>query len=155
MIPRTVLIAVEPFGEGLTAERAGAAIGRGLQAGDPSLGVDLCPIEPTPTTEDLPATSSSPADVSKLLQAIDFDARMRAARAVVVGAERLDERTVVGSPTFEIATRARQAGVPAYAVAGENDLSLFDARILDLQVVLQARDTQALRRAGEKLAGLV
>jgi glycerate kinase len=135
VIPRTVLIAVEPFGEGLSAQRAGAAIGRGLQAGDLSLGVDLCPIEPT-----------TPAD---------FDTRMRAARAVVVGAERLDERTLLGSATFEIATRARQAGVPAYAVTAENDLSLFDARILDLQVILQAQDTRALRRAGEKLAGVV
>jgi hypothetical protein len=45
--------------------------------------------------------------------------------------------------------------VPAYAVTGENALSLFDARILDLQVILQARDTRALRRAGEKLAGVV
>jgi glycerate kinase len=135
MIPRTLLIAVEPFGEGLSAERAGAAIGRGLQAGDSSLGVDLCPIEAT-----VPE---------------DFDARMRAARAVVVGAERLDERTLLGSAVFEIATRARQAGVPAYAVTAENYLSLFDARILDLQVILQARDTRALRRAGEKLAGVV
>ena len=135
MIPRTVLIAVEPFGGPLNAERAGAAIGRGLRAGDPSLGVDLCPIEPT-----------APAD---------FDTRMRAARAVVVGAKRLDERTLLGSATFEIATRARQAGVPAYAVTGENALSLFDARILDLQVILQARDTRALRRAGEKLAVVV
>ncbi|MGA2164507.1 MAG: glycerate kinase [Solirubrobacteraceae bacterium] len=135
MIPRTVLIAVEPFGEGLSAQRAGAAIRRGLQAGDPSLGVDLCPIEPT-----VPE---------------GFDTRMRAARAVVVGAERLDERTLVGSAVFEIATRARQAGVPAYAVTAENNMSLFDARILDLQVVLQARDTRALRTAGEKLAGVV
>jgi glycerate kinase len=149
-IPRTVLIAVEPFGEGLSAQRAGAAIGQGLRAGDPSLGIDLCPIEPT-----VPE---------------DFDARMRAARAVVVGAGRLDEHTLAetgtraggaclpasaGSATFEIATRARQAGVPAYAVSAENDLSLFDARILDLQVVLQARDTRALRGAGEKLAGVV
>jgi glycerate kinase len=135
VIPRTVLIAVEPFGEWLSAERVGAAIGRGLRAGDPSLGIDVCPIEPT-----VPE---------------DFDARMRAARAVVMGAERLDERTLLGSTVFEIATRARQAGVPAYAVTAENDLGLFDARILDLQVVLRGHNTRALRRAGEKLAGLV
>lgn len=135
MIPHTVLIAVEPFGERLGAERVGATIGRGLQGGDPSLGVDLCPIEPA-----VPE---------------DFDTRMRAARAVVVSAERLDERTLVGSSVFEIATRARQAGVPAYAVTADNELSLFDARILDLQIILQARDTRALRRAGEKLARLV
>ncbi len=144
MIPHTVLIALEPFAEALGAERAGAAIGRGLQAGDPSLDVELCAIEP-----------AEGEDVRELLQALDFDRRMRAARAVVVGGARLDERTLVGSATFEAATRARQAGVPAYAVTAENALSLFDARILDLQVILQARDTRALRRAGEKLAGLV
>jgi glycerate kinase len=161
VIPRTLLIATEPFGEGLSAERAGAAIGRGLQAGDPSLGVDLCPIEQVAqedgriTPGDRPAASSSPIEVSRLLQAMDFDTRMRAARAVVVGTERLDERTLVGSAVFEIATRARQAGVPAYAVTAENDLSLFDARILDLQVIFQARDTRALRRAGEQLARVV
>lgn len=168
MIPRTVLIVMEPFGEGLSAKRAGAAVGRGLQAGDPSLGVDLCAIEPGGAKGHLPgdrlAAAGSPrdangpllpADVSSLLQALDFDARMRAARAVVVGAERLDERMLVGSVVFEIATRARQAGVPAYAVAGESALSPFDARILDLQITLQARDTRGLRRAGEKLAGMV
>jgi glycerate kinase len=144
VIPRTVLIAVEPFGGGVSAERAAAAIGRGLRAEDPSLGVDLCPIEP-----------AEGEDMRDPLEALGFDRRMRAARAVVVGGARLDERTLLGSATFEIATRARQAGVPAYAVTACNDLSLFDARILDLQVILQARDPRALRRAGEKLAGAV
>jgi glycerate kinase len=151
VIPRTVLIALEPFGDGLSAQRAGAAIGRGLQAADPSLGIDLCPIEPA-TRED---RAVAPGDAGKLLQALDFDARMRGARAVVVGAERLDERTLLGSAVFEIATRARQAGVPAYAVTAENELDPFDARILDLQVILQARTTRALRKAGEKLVGMV
>jgi glycerate kinase len=157
VIPKTVLIAVEPFGERMGAARAGAAIGRGLQAGDPSLGVDLCPIEPVADGADgaNAAEPVAPEDVRELLGALDFDARMRAARAVVVGGERLDERTLLGSAVFEIATRARQAGVPAYAVTGENALSRFDARILDLQVILEARDTRALRRAGERLAAVV
>ena len=90
-----------------------------------------------------------------LLDALDFDARMRRARAVVVGAERLEERTLAGSVTFEIATRARQGGVPAYAVTGANALGPFDARILDLQVILEARSARALVAAGRKLAGLV
>src|ERR1700691_4924595 len=140
-----MLVAPEPFGNGLDARRAAAAIARGIRAGDATLEVDLCPIDGD--ARDLAATREH-------LDAVGFDARMRAARAVVVGAQRLDEKTLLGSATFEIATRARQAGVPAYAVAGENALSRFDARILDLQVILQARDTRALRRAGEKLAGL-
>jgi glycerate kinase len=133
VISRTILIAPEAFGEELDAARAAAAIGRGLLAGDPSLTVDLCPLE-----------GQGPSD-----------ARLRASRAVVVGAGCLDERTLLGSATFELATRARQSGVPAYAVAGANRLNLFDARILDLQVILEAGNSRALRRAGEKLAGLV
>ena len=53
---------------------------------------------------------------------------------------------------FEIATRARQAGVPAYAVTGENELDAFDARMLDLQVILEARTVRGLAAAGTKLA---
>ena len=147
MISRTVLIATEHFGQGLSAERAGAAIGRGVRAADPTLEVDVCPLEP--------AAGEDAREPRERLEARDFDTRMRAARAVVVGTGRLDERTLLGSAVFEIATRARQAGVPAYAVAGENALSLFDARILDLQVVVEANNPRALRRAGERLAGLV
>lgn len=146
MISRTVLIAPEPFADELGARRAAAAIGRGIGATDATLGVDLCPIE-----EDRHETLA----IREYLDSIDFDTRMRAARAVVVGAARLDEATLLGSATFEIATRARQAGVPAYAVTGHDALSAFDARILDLQVILQTRDTRALRRAGEQLATLV
>jgi glycerate kinase len=152
VISKTVLIATERFGEGLSAERVGAAIGRGLQAGDPTLTVDVYPV--------VPSAEEDARELRALLEASDFDWRMRAARAVVVGAGRLDERTLLNdrggaSVVFEIATRARQAGVPAYAVAGESALSLFDARILDLQVIVEAGTTRALRRAGEKLAGVV
>jgi glycerate kinase len=146
VISRTVLVAPEAFGGELNATRVAAAIGRGIRAGDATLGVELCPIE---------GDGRDRVATRRYLDVADFDVRMRAARAVVVGAARLDEATLLGSAVFEIATRARQAGVPAYAVAGENALSLFDARILDLQVILQARTGRTLRRAGERLAGLV
>jgi glycerate kinase len=146
VIPRTVLLAPGRFAGELSATRVAAALGRGLQAADPSLGVDLCSLQ---------RDVENAEDVRGALDALDFDARMRAARAVVVGAVRLDERTLLGSATFEIATRARQSGVPAYGVTGENALSLFDARILDLQVILEAANPRALRRAGERLAGLI
>jgi glycerate kinase len=94
-------------------------------------------------------------DVSALLAELDFDTRMRRARAVVLAEKRLRERTLRGSVAFEIATRARQGGVPAYAVTGENALAPFDARILDLQVVLEAKDRRGLASAGRKLARLL
>jgi glycerate kinase len=144
VIPRTMLVAASGFGGTLSAEAVTSAIGRGLQAGglpEP----DLCPIV---------LESEHPGDVRQLLDALDFDTRMRRARAVVIGARRLEERTLLGSATFEIASRARQAGVPAYAVTAENALDPFDARILDLQAILEARGVRALLTAGRKLAGL-
>jgi glycerate 2-kinase len=74
---------------------------------------------------------------------------------VVLAEWLLEERTLTGSPAFEIATRARQAGVPAYAVTAANRLSAFDARILDLQAILEASTPRALQAAGRRLAQLV
>jgi hypothetical protein len=143
-IPDTLLLAVCPFGSELPAERVASAIAQGVHA-DGRPNPDLCPLRPTKRAEDLRAQ----------LDAADFDTRMRRARALVVAVERLDERTLTGSPAFELATRARQAGVPAYAVTAENRLDPFDARILDLQAILEADGPRALVAAGRKLAGLV
>jgi glycerate kinase len=94
-------------------------------------------------------------DVRAALRELDFDARMRSARAVLIAAAKLEERTLAGSTTFEIATRARQGGVPACAVTARGSLSAFDARMLDLQVIVQARGREQLVAAGRKLAGLI
>jgi len=90
-----------------------------------------------------------------VLDAIDFDRRMRAARAVVGGEGKLDEQSLAGKAVAEVATRARQAGVPCFAVVGRAELDSFGARMLDLQAVLEAGTPAALRRAGGQLARLV
>ncbi|HEY7934535.1 MAG TPA: glycerate kinase [Solirubrobacteraceae bacterium] len=90
-----------------------------------------------------------------LLDAVDFDRRMRQARAVVLGEGRIDHGTLEGKAVFESATRARQAGVPAYAVVATNALDPFQARIMDLQVILEAGDERALTAAGRKLTRLL
>jgi glycerate kinase len=90
-----------------------------------------------------------------VLEQLDFDARMRAARAVIVGEGRLDLGTLAGKVPGEIATRARQAGVPCFAAVGSRTLDAFGARILDLQAVLEAGDADALEAAGRRLATLV
>ncbi len=64
----------------------------------------------------------------------------------MIAEPRLHEQTLAGSVAFEIATRARQGGVPAYAVTGENLLDSFDARILDLQTIIEARDSSRAAR---------
>jgi glycerate kinase len=144
-MPSRLLVAGEPFAAGLPAEQVVAAIARGLQAGGLPA-PDPCPIV---------VPDESPGGLARLLEELDFDARMHNARAVVIAAARLQERALAGSVTFELATRARQGGVPAYAVTGENALDPFDARMLDLQTILEARTVRALAAAGRKLAGLV
>jgi glycerate kinase len=86
-----------------------------------------------------------------VLSALDFDARMRAARAVVVGEGRMDATTLQGKIAGEIATRARQAGVPCHAIVGANAIDGFSARVLDVQVILEAGTPEALAAAGEEL----
>lgn len=140
-IPDTLLIAACPFGRGLGAERVAEALARGVRAaGRPE--PDVCALRET----------LAGAELTSALQAVDFDARMVRARAVLVAARSLRRKTLRTSVAFEIATRARQAGVPAYAVARENRLDEFDARMLDLQLILTAGDECALRNAGRELA---
>jgi hypothetical protein len=143
VIPQTALVVSGPFAAALGAEDVARAIARGLHAGGLPQ-PDLCPIE-----IGRPAAS----EIAALLAGLDFDARMRRARAVVLAEEHLHERTLRGSIAFEIATRARQGGVPAYAVTRENGLAPFDARILDLQLILAASASpRSLAAAGGKLA---
>ena len=90
-----------------------------------------------------------------VLNAIGYDARMRAARAVVTGEGRLDRTSLVGKAVSEVATRARQAGVPCHAVVGANALEPFDTRILDLQLVLEAGTLEQLQAAGAQISELL
>jgi glycerate 2-kinase len=87
-----------------------------------------------------------------VLQAVGFDERMRAAKAVLTGEGRLDRTSLEGKLVGEIATRARQGGVPCGAVVGQAGLDPLETRILDLQVVLEATDLAAMEAAGEALA---
>jgi glycerate kinase len=142
VISRTLLIAARPFGGRLDAGRVAGAIADGLRDG----GWEADP---------LPLDGESESVAIALVRSPGFEARMRAARAVVIAEPRLDERTLAGTVAFEIATRARQGGVPAYAVTRQDDLDSFDARILDLQTILQARTHRSLVSAGRKLAAIV
>jgi glycerate kinase len=84
-----------------------------------------------------------------VLDALDFDRRMRAARAVVTGEGKLDEQTLEGKLVGEIGTRARQAGVPLHAIVGTDALDPFGKRIIDLQRTLEATTLEQLEAAGE------
>jgi glycerate 2-kinase len=90
-----------------------------------------------------------------VLDALDFDRRMRAAHAVVTGEGRLDEQSLVGKAVSEVATRGRQAGVPCHAVVGVSELDRFGARILDLQSVTEAGTVRQLTATGRRLARVI
>jgi glycerate kinase len=87
-----------------------------------------------------------------VLDAIGFDARMRTARAVVTGEGKLDRQSLAGKAVSEVATRARQGGVPCHAIVGTRQLDSFGTRMLDLDTVREASTLDELRAAGERLA---
>jgi glycerate kinase len=86
-----------------------------------------------------------------VLDALDFDTRMRASRAVITGEGKLDAQTLQGKLVGEIGTRARQAGVPLHAIVGTDALDAFGKRMIDLMRVFEATDLAAMEAAGETL----
>ncbi|HEY2318744.1 MAG TPA: glycerate kinase [Solirubrobacteraceae bacterium] len=90
-----------------------------------------------------------------VLDEVGFDARMRAARAVVTGEGKLDMQSLVGKVVSEVATRARQSGVPCHAVVGTRELDSMGARILDLDRVIEASTLDELEEAGRALADVL
>jgi glycerate kinase len=90
-----------------------------------------------------------------VLDAVDFDRRMRSARAVVTGEGKLDQQSLAGKVVSEVATRARQAGVPCHAIVGTLELNTFGVRVLDLQAVLAAGTPSQISAAARRLAELL
>ena len=90
-----------------------------------------------------------------VLDTLDFDRRMRAARAVITGEGKLDFQTLEGKLVGEIGTRTRQAGVPLYAVVGRDDLDDFGKRMIDLQAAREASTLEEMEAAGEELGALL
>jgi glycerate 2-kinase len=86
-----------------------------------------------------------------VLDALGFDERMDAARAVVTGEGKLDTQTLEGKIVGEIGRRTRQAGVPLHAIVGTDRLDAFGKRMIDLQRVLEATTLAELEAAGEQL----
>jgi len=86
-----------------------------------------------------------------VLDAIGFDALMRASAFVVTGEGSLDEQTLQGKIVGEVATRCRQGGVTCHAIVGRNKLDPFGERIIDLASVTEATTLDELTRAGATL----
>jgi glycerate kinase len=141
-VPTTILVAPDSFEGAMSATEVAAAIGRGLEDGGHP--VDLCPI-----------ADGGEGTLDVRLAAVDFDRRMRAARAVVTGEGTLDTQSLAGKVVSEVATRARQAGVPCHAIVGTLELNTFGTRVLDLQAVCTAGTPRQISAAARRLAEVI
>lgn len=86
-----------------------------------------------------------------VLEQVDFPKRMLASRAVITGEGSLDRQTLLGKAVGEVATRARQAGVPCHAIVGRMEMTEFDARILDFESVTEAGSAADVADSAERL----
>ena len=131
-VPTTVLVAPDSFKGTHSATDVAAALQRGL------------------------AASGQPARVSPAVDGRESGGEgqgppvteIRAARAVITGMGCLDRHGLMGTFLSAVATSARQSGVPCHAVVGSNRLDLFELRILDLQLVLEATTLAEIEAAG-------
>ncbi len=138
--PRTVLVVAERFPQ-LGATRVASAIADGILEAAPEY--DLSPLPLVGDGEGL-----------RLGGYLEL-ALLRTVRAVVLADGELLGRAAPSGVMFEVATAARQAGVPAYAITGVREPDLFQARMLDIQVALPALGERSLTGAGRKLGGLI
>ncbi len=125
-IPTEVLVVADRFDHGLSAGVVSEALRAGLAASG------------------LPARATT-------LDSPDYNTQMLAAHAVVTGVGHLGAENLTGTLLSEVATRARQAGVPCHAVVGSHALDLFQLRILDLQLVLEASTLEEIEAAGGEI----
>jgi glycerate kinase len=89
---------------------------------------------------------------SFVLEAVEFDARLRRATAVVTGEGRLDATTLAGKVVSRVARRARLAGVPVHAVVGADASTAADRRALGLASIREASTTAEIASAATALA---
>ncbi len=88
-----------------------------------------------------------------VLDQVGFNPRMTSARAVITGEGSLDRQTLLGKAVGEVATRARQSGVPCHAIVGQMGMTEFDARILDFESWTDATTLDAISTAAAALGG--
>jgi hypothetical protein len=147
VIPHTIVLVAERFAEQLSAPHVAATIARGLRAA----GTYEVRAYPREDPETPPRARASASEREALWERL----ALQEARALVIADPELCGEGPPRGASFELATRARQGGVPAHAISAVRSPDLFTARMLDLQVVLQARGERSLEEAGARLAELI
>jgi glycerate 2-kinase len=88
---------------------------------------------------------------ARVLDTVDFDARLAGAAAVVCGEGRIDAQSGEGKVVGEVAARAARAGIPAHALVGRRALDEDGRRALGLASIAEATTLAELEAAGETL----
>jgi glycerate kinase len=91
------------------------------------------------------------AGAAWVLNALDIDARLQRARAVVSGEGRLDAQTGEGKLVGELSTRAARAGVPLHVVAGRCELAQHELARLGVASAVEASTLKQVEASGESL----
>ena len=86
-----------------------------------------------------------------VLDALEVDARMRAAQLVVAGEGCVDEQSFGGKVVGELVRRARAVGVPVHAVAGSTTLGEDEWARVGLARVWTASTLEEIEAAGHAL----
>ncbi len=86
-----------------------------------------------------------------VLDALDVDARLRRAGAAVTGEGRLDAQTPDGKLIGELTARARRAGVPLHAIAGQVALDPAACEAAGLASVRAASTLEQIELAAQAL----
>jgi glycerate kinase len=87
-----------------------------------------------------------------VLGVLGFDRRLEQADAVITGEGRLDEQSLEGKLTGEIARRCRAAGVPLHAIVGQTAMTPDELERLDLASVAEAGTADSIAAAAERIA---
>jgi glycerate kinase len=90
-----------------------------------------------------------------ILDAVDFDARMRAADAVITGEGKLDRQTLAGKLVGEIAVRCRRADRPVHAIVGIDELGPASARQAALESVRAATTLEEIEATAHEIASAI
>jgi glycerate kinase len=86
------------------------------------------------------------AGAALVLDELGLDGQLVGADLVITGEGTLDAQTAEGKLVAEVARRARAAGVRCIAIVGRNALSVTEAAAVGLELVIEARDAEALAR---------
>jgi glycerate 2-kinase len=87
-----------------------------------------------------------------LLDAVDFDQRVRNADMVVTGEGCLDQTTAEGKVVREVAPRSTLAGRPVHAVVGQDASTAADRSVLGLTSVREATTVAEIEAVAREIA---